>query len=308
MTVVIEASEVLRSTAREAGADEWLRELPDLLDDLCAAWDLTVVAQMVGGTESLVVEVMRSDGSPAVLKLLLPRTGHPMTELAGRHEATVLRLADGDGCARLLRSDTDRGALLLERLGPSLSELGLPLPQRLEVMCGAALRLWRRAPDARLPTGAEKAAWLAQTIASTWEELDRPCAERTVEHALWCADRRGRAHDDAHAVLVHGDIHQWNTLSSDRGFLLVDPDGLLAEPAYDLGILMREDPVELVADGPRARAEWLARRCGVDVEAIWEWGVVERTSNGLLAAAVDLQPDAEQILDAADVIARTWRS
>jgi hypothetical protein len=29
---------------------------------------------------------------------------------------------------------------------------------------------------------------------------------------------------------------------ADDDFKLVDPDGLLAEPEYDLGIVMREDP------------------------------------------------------------------
>jgi streptomycin 6-kinase len=36
----------------------------------------------------------------------------------------VLRLTDGDGCVRLLRYDAARGALLLERLGRSLVQLG----------------------------------------------------------------------------------------------------------------------------------------------------------------------------------------
>ena len=42
---------------------------------------------------------------------------------------------------------------------------------------------------------------------------------------------------------MHGDVHQWNALqAAGGGFKLVDPDGLLAEAEYDLGILMREDP------------------------------------------------------------------
>jgi streptomycin 6-kinase len=50
------------------------------------------------------------------------------------------------------------------------------------------------------------------------------------------------AHDDERAVLVHGDVHEWNALQAPGGgFKLVDPDGLVAEPEYDLGVLMRED-------------------------------------------------------------------
>lgn len=102
------------------------------------------------------------------------------------------------------------------------------------------------------------------------------------------------------ALLVHGDVHQWNALEAKQGFKLVDPDGLLAEAEYDLGILMREDPTELLDGDPRRRAHWLAARCGLDAAAIWEWGVVERISTGLLCAEIELQPVARKMLAAAD--------
>src|SRR5438552_16788892 len=123
-----------------------------------------------------------------------------------------------------------------------------------------------------------------------WEELDRPCSLRAVDHAIACARSRIDAHDDERAVLVHGDVHQWNALAAGSGFKLVDPDGLLAEPEYDLGILMREDPLELLEGDPHTRARFLAARSGLDPADIWEWGVVERVSIGLLCTKIDLQP------------------
>jgi streptomycin 6-kinase len=207
---------------------------------------------------------------------------------------------------RLLASDAGRSALLLDRLGPSLYELGVPIERRLQIMCTLAARLWRPAPDAGLPTGAEKGRWLVDHILHTWRDLGGPCSRAAVDHALVCADRRIAAHRPERAVLVHGDVHQWNTLQTrDGGFALVDPDGLLAEPEYDLGVLMREDPVELMDGDPRERARWLADRTGCDPVAIWEWGVVERVSTGLLATAIGLQSVGSQMLAAADAIART---
>lgn len=239
---------------------------------------------------------MRADGTPAVLKLLVPRERD-----AAAREATVLRLADGDGCPRLLREDISRGALLLERLGRPLHQLGVPVERRHEILAHAAARIWRPAADCGLPTGAEKAEWLAEFIAGMWEELDRPCSERAVEHALACAESRRGAHRDETAVLVHGDVHQLNALEAGGGFKLVDPDGLLAEAEYDLGIVMREDPLE--GDFDR-RARRLAAQTGLDATAISEWGVVERVSTGLLATRVGLQPVARQMLATADRLAR----
>lgn len=295
---VIEVPAVVRRKALASDAEQWLADLDDLVAAISQQWGLTLGRVFQDGTEAVVTEATLRDGTPAVLKLLVPRGDDVAT-----HEITVLRLANGEGCARLLRSDATTGALLLERLGPSLHDLGLPLAARLEILCDAAARVWRPAADAGLPTGADKGRWLANAITTLWNDLDRPCTERAVEHALACAARRIAAHDDERAVLVHGDVHEWNALQAGDHFKLVDPDGLLAAAEYDLGVLMREDPVDLLAGDPYDRARWLAHRTGLDATAIWEWGVVERVSTGLLCTKIGLQPIGRQMLHTADLVA-----
>jgi streptomycin 6-kinase len=294
----VDVPQLVRATAERAGADDWLAGLPELVAGLERDWGITVGRAYADPTEAYVAEAELADGTPAVLKLLVPRPGQAADEI------TVLRLAGGAGCVRLLAADADRSALLLDRLGPSLYELGVPIGRRQEIMAALAARLWRPAPGTALQTGAEKGRRLADHILRTWTDLGGPCSRAAVDHALACAERRVAAHTPERAVLVHGDVHSWNTLQTrDGGFALVDPDGLLAEPEYDLGVLMREDPVELMAGDPRERARWLAGRTGCDPVAIWEWGVVERVSTGLLATAIDLQPIGTQMLEAADAIA-----
>jgi streptomycin 6-kinase len=288
----------VRAKATAAGAAGWLADLPGIVAGLEHDWDITVGRSYRDATEALVAAATLADGTPAVLKVLVPRAGDQ-----ARNEITFLELAGGEGCVALLAADPDRGALLLERLGPSMSDLGLPLAQRHEALCAAAARVWRPAPGAGLPTGAAAGRRLAAVVTRLWDELGRPCSERAVAYALACAGRRVAAHDDERAVLVHGDVHQWNALRSADGFRLVDPDGYLAEPEYDLGILMREDPAELLAGDPHDRSRWLARRCGLDETAIWEWGVVSRLETGLVCTQVGLQPGGRQMLEVADRVA-----
>lgn len=297
---MIDIPAVVRTKATAAGATDWVAGLPALVEDLARDWSITVGSTFADATEAFVAEATRADGTPAVLKVLVPRH-----YAAAQDEMTVLRLCGGEGCARLLEADEARDAMLLERLGPSLHDLERPIAERQEILCVLAQLVWRPAPDSGLRTGAQKGRWLAEFITEKWEQLDQPCSERAVQHALECAQHRVSAHDDERAVLVHGDIHEWNALQAGSGWKLVDPDGLLAEPEYDLGVMMREDPVDLLAGNPMERAHRLAARTGCNPVATWEWGVIERVSTGLLGTEVGLQPVASEMLHAADVIADT---
>jgi len=309
VTPAIEVHDTLRQRARLRGVPQWVDELPGIVAGLERTWSLRVGEAFDAATEAFVAGATLADGTEAVLKVVLPWPDGP-----ANREADVLRLAGGHGCVRLLRHDDAHGALLIERLGPALDQLGLPSVRRHEIMCDTLAELWNaaRGQDQAvwrlgLPSGADKAVWLAGHITELWEQLARPCSRAAVDHALACAERRRRAHDDRRATLVHGDVHQWNTLRHrGGGYRFVDPDGLFAEPEYDLGILMREDPDEPddpARDDPRQRARWLAARTGLDDAAIWQWGVVERVSTGLSAVAVGLQPVGDQMLAVADRIA-----
>jgi streptomycin 6-kinase len=297
--MALRVPKAVANAAAACGADEWLRDIPRLVAELEALWSVSVERPYPDATEAFVAEVSLGNGTPAVLKLRIPH------DRAARDEITTLQLAEGRGCVGLLRHDTARGALLLERLGPSLYELGRPLTQRLEVLVSTVATVWRPATGSGLPTGADRARRLADFVSTQWEELGHPCTEAAVEHALACALRREAAHDDERAVLVHGDAHQMNALQvpGRATFRLVDPDGLLAEAEYDLGVMMRNDPMELLDGDPWARAHWLAERCGLDATAIWEWGVVERVTSGLRSTLIDLQPLGRQMLLVADRLA-----
>ncbi|HYD45994.1 MAG TPA: aminoglycoside phosphotransferase family protein [Phenylobacterium sp.] len=286
----------------EAGA-AWLAGVDGLVDDLAREWDLDLGASLQGGTEALVLEATLADGRPAILKLTLPGIDRRGGELA------TLRLAGGRGYAEVYRHDGARRAVLMERLGPQLHELGWPIEAQIEAICATLQAAWTRPADlSGLMTGAEKAAGLARLISRRWAATGRPCAERTIETALAFAEDRRRAYDPKAAVLAHGDAHAWNTLqvpgADPARFKFVDPDGLFAEPAYDLGIAMREWEDELLAGDPlalgRARCALLSRLTGVPEEPIWRWGFLERVSTGLLLKEMGLDELAGNFLKVAD--------
>jgi streptomycin 6-kinase len=286
--------EVRRKVVADGDA-AWLDDLPSVVESLVQDWSLTIGATFHGGHAAFVVEPTLTDGTPAVLKVGVPSTRRELG-----FEAAVLRLADGDGCARLLREDLDR------RRAPARASRRGPVRRRArsaarhDVLCDAAARLWRPVgPDIDLPTGADRATEYANLLPRLWEETGRACSQATVEDALACLEHRCRAHDDRRAVLVHGDVHDMNALqAADGTFKLIDPVGLRAEPACDLGTIVRCNPDS--GDDLRTRAERLAAHTGADATAIWEWGTIYRVTSGLYCRTIGFQPFGDLLLAEAD--------
>ena len=281
----LQIPEKVRRTAGllgEAG-HVWLANLPQRIVEIERRWAIKVGQPFRNGTEALVAEACTSEGQDVVLKMVIPGIDPTHQEIC------ILRGAKSRGYAKLIRADDDKNIMLLERLGPPLQELGLPPDGQVEIICATLHDAWMPLPDGPpFATAAEKAVELARVIESNWSALGKPCSERTIDLALSYAEKRRLAFDTAQSVLVHGDAHQWNLLrapGSAHGFKFIDPDGLLAERAFDLAIPMREWG-SVLPDGDLLHlgrtAVVLAGFAGVDEQPIWEWSMIQCVSNGML--------------------------
>jgi streptomycin 6-kinase len=204
----------------------------------------------------------------------------------------------------------------LERLGRPLSALGSSVEDQIDVMARTLPPTWRRldaAAAGRFTNGADKARWLAAFIAEHAEQGvgEGRCRRSTIELAVELAHRRAAAYDPATAVFIHGDAHADNLLQAGRAddgpaFKLIDPEGLVSEPAHDLAIPLRSWHD---ADADRVHG-WFTRMSdatGVDRRAIWEWAFVERVSTGLFLASLGEAEEAAEFLAVADALAADRR-
>jgi streptomycin 6-kinase len=185
--------------------------LNDLIAELERDWQLVVVSCLKGGSEACVAEAKTRDGSEAILKIALPEM-EGNTVLA--HEIVALAVADGRGYARLLKHDLGRRALLLERLGVPLKDLGYSTSDQMNIICAALRESWtQNIPSGTpLPTGAGAAGWFAAFISGLWEKLGKPCSRRAIDMALSFTESRAAAFHLETSVLVHGDAHHGNIL------------------------------------------------------------------------------------------------
>jgi streptomycin 6-kinase len=87
----------------------------------------------------------------------------------------------------------------------------------------------------------------------------------------------------------------------------VDPDGFVADPAYDAGVVLRNWCPELLAGDPRAVAgrycDVLGEASGLHPVAVREWGFLERVSTGLYLMRLGAHDLARPFLEAAERLA-----
>ena len=311
MDATLMVNPVVRLKAASLGAvgQAWLDALPGVVAELESRWSVLVQESLGGGTAAYVARARTADGSAVVLKLCVP-------DPEFGDEIGTLDRADGHGYVRLLACDVGQHAMLLEHLGPSMNRTGMSADEQIATLCNLLTQAWEvpRADSGEFAVAKDKATDLANFVSRAWSELDAPCSESVRDRALLFAERRAAAFDPELCVAVHGDAAAMNALQvlaprlgAETGFVFVDPDGFIGDPAYDLGVVLRDWCSQLLASKDarafaRRYCRLLADGSGIDEQAIWEWGYLERVSTGLYARSMGADELGQPFLDTAEML------
>ncbi|MEU7582864.1 aminoglycoside phosphotransferase family protein [Streptomyces sp. NPDC041068] len=280
----------LGETAQDG--DDWLEKLPEAAEQAVALRGLTVERMHVpGGRSGLVLMVRQSDGTPAVLKLVPPRS-------RPRSERAALAHWGGLGAARLLDPEASDGALLLERLHRDVSVRSLPEAKALLEAAGTLRRLWVEPPAGhRFETVAERTGRQAEAMRASSDAEVAPL----VDAALAARDELLAA--EVEPRLLHGTFRQSKVLAGDRlPWLAVGPDPVVGEPAFDLARLVRDRVEDLIASPSgasitRRRVKKLAESLEVEQERLRGWTLFRAVESGVRARRVGRVQDAELLLE-----------
>jgi streptomycin 6-kinase len=300
---VMELPESPRRSAESRGeaGRAWLAALPGYAEQLRELWRLELGEVLAGGKSALVVRVKTGDGRDAVLKIGPPGDGFA-------DEVRTIAAAEGRGYVRLYAYDPERNAALLEALGPMMTTDIVSPAESVEALGHTLTQVWKVPPLPGL--AGHKAEGIAELIRQLWTELSEPCSRELTQRALSYADHR--AQSAAAKVMCHGDPHPANAmrvlvprLGAESGYVFADPEPLLAEPAYDLGVVIRGWPEELSTEADpagvlRGYCRRLEEITGVPAQAIWEWGFIERVSSGLYLMRYGHEQEGRAYLDSAE--------
>lgn len=279
---------------------EFLAVLPALIDEASDRWGLTDVQPVPNLSYNFVAFAKRSK-EDVILKI-----GVPNPEL--NSEMAALKLFDGDGACQLLACDEERGFLLLERLNPGtvLADI-TDDDERTNIAIDVMQKIWRPLDSGSLLPAAEQhpqgtravrlqsfiqlSDWFDElkTVRPKFDGGTGPFPKKIFERVESVLPE---LFADENVKLIHGDFHHFNILLSERGWLAIDPKGVIGPAGYEIGPLMI-NPWGSLSDGvsfktqTKRRMSILSERLGWERETILNWA----TAHAVLSTWWDTQPD-----------------
>ncbi|MGY5136290.1 APH(6)-I family aminoglycoside O-phosphotransferase [Streptomyces nigrescens] len=249
-----------RSYTRNGGEEEqaWIAGLPALVTEFLDRWELTRDGGLSSGEASLVVPVLRVDGTRAVLKLQRPRE-ETTAALIG------LRTWNGNGMVRLLDHDPVSSTMLLERLDGSRT---LASVEDDDVAMRILAELLARLHSVPVPGGLRGLGDIAgdmlkevpQAVASLTAPTDRQRLHRWASAVDELAGEPGDR-------MLHWDLHYDNVLAAEREpWLAIDPEPLVGDPGFDLWPALDTGWEQIAATGDALRV--VRRRFDLLTEAL----------------------------------------
>jgi len=268
----------------EAGK-QFLASLPVLVDQASQRWGLTDVQPSPTLSYNFVAFAKRGH-EQVVLKMGVPN-GEMKSEIA------ALCLFNGEGACRLIDYDEDKCWMLLERLTPGVMLVTLEDDEEAtRIAADLMQKIWRPleslesvsslAVNQKRVSGLQKFIRLTDWFAGLkglhlmFNGGTGPFDPKLVERAEHLV--KEFFIENHKPVLMHGDFHHFNILSSERGWLVIDPKGVIGPACYEVGPLLINPWGDLLnvpnyRQLTHRRIDILHECLGFERERIREWGL-----------------------------------
>ena len=225
--------------------------------DCSAETDSSLIAFGRRGAELVVLKVVKRPGDEW-------RSGEVAHAFGARGMVRVLEYGEG--------------AALFERVVPGTALVELTRHSRdvaaTEILSGVIASMSPNAAPSWCPTVSDWGRGFARYLESGDARIPAPLVRRASDiYAELCGTQRDTR-------LLHGDLQHYNVLLDDqRGWLAIDPKGVVGEVEYELGALLR-NPAELpgVFADPTTierRAATLSSRLGLDAGRVLRWAFAQ---------------------------------
>jgi len=189
--------------------------------------------------------------------------------------------------ARVFEADSERGAMLLERLKPGETLIHLCSEhdaRATSIAASVMRRFWKPLPSNHTFLPVPEWAKGLSRLRLRFNGGTGPFPSATVSEAERLFQELLSSMEET--VLLHGDLHHENILSAEREpWLAIDPKGVAGEAAYEAGALIR-NPLPWLLEQPDSaritcrRLDQLADELGLNRERLRKWSFAQAVLSG----------------------------
>jgi streptomycin 6-kinase len=257
--------ETIKSVHREQG-QKWLDNFNDLVKYCEEKWEIQIQAPYEL-SYNFVAPASTQDGSQVVIKLVVLGDG------GFQKEIEALKQFNGNGIARLLDYEIEKGIMILEKVLPGEKLSLLPNDEESTIIMSQVMKnLWTKAPiNSCIPTIYQREEDFKQIRIENKNGIGPLSKEMLIEAEEIFSKLTSTIKDQ---FLLHGDFHHYNVLSAKNNtWVAIDPKGLIGEREYDvIQFLMNKLPVDKIVDVIDRRIDILVGQLDLNKERILLWG------------------------------------
>lgn len=250
----------------------WLNSLPDQVDQFEQKWNIKTFDPFTL-SYNYVCPAITTDGQNVVLKLSFPNNHEFMTEIE------AIKRFPEEVTIKILEEDLEKGCVLLEQAIPGTPVAKItPDEDQIHFVAQVIKKLHKPIIEEDKKTFCS---------ISNWAEI----FDKYIKHdkdGLGIVPRNlvdlGKSifteflQEDKQQYLLHGDLHNDNILQSKRGWLVIDPKGIVGEREFELGAYLRNPYYDLPHNSDYKAIETrrimqFANELGFDRERIRLWAL-----------------------------------
>ena len=235
-----------------------------------------VVVEDIFETHSSVIAFGTRDNQTVVLKVI-KQTGDEW------HSGEILKALDGNGVVRVYQQTP--GAVLMERLRPGNSLVEMAIGDKDEEATDILADVIRWMSSLESSESASESLKAFKTVQDWGKGFERYIATSDDQIPIELVEAGGYVFSQLCASqrqpkLLHGDLQHYNVLfDSNRGWVAIDPKGVVGELEYEIGVALR-NPIErpelfLSRATIERRLKAFSNKLNLDFERMLKWSFAQ---------------------------------
>lgn len=222
----------------EAG-QEWLDSLASEIARYEEIWDISV-QEPFELSYNFVAPAVSNDGKKAVIKISFPDNKEFESEIQ------ALNHFPSQVAIKVIQHDLENGVVLLEQAEPGTSVGKIESDEnQISILCNVIRKLHKPL--------SQQDVKLFSSLQNWYEAFNRYEERHGLEQGPIPANVfdlgkqlfKNFLEEKTKQVLLHGDLHNNNILESERGWLVIDPKGVVGDSCFELGTFLRNPLYDL---------------------------------------------------------------